>query len=294
MRSRIIREAAKLFQEKGILATSIQDIVNKSGISKGSFYNHFKSKEELAFYLIKQKREQLWDIIQEIENDSQLSDRERFAAQAKAYLKHLYENRELLRITFQNWEGKKKLSHFLSKTQHHDLEWLSKQLIRLYGEKVSDYVYDCAALLGGIMVSFSIYLLISPSKEINLDEFADYLLRRMDGIIHSFENEEKPIFTKEMLDQFLKIEQQETILYYQKIKDLINRLRTKLRETKLAKRDFDKITASLDLLENEFASPDQKPREHIIEGMLLYLEKQKIPGFSESLAQLSHLIQSRI
>ena len=167
-------------------------------------------------------------------------------------------------------------------------------MIRLYGEKVSDYVYDCAALLGGIMVSFSIYLLISPSKEINLDEFADYLLRRMDGIIHSFENEEKPIFTKEMLDQFLKIEQQETILYYQS-SALYQPIATKLRETKLAKRDFDKITASLDLLENEFASPDQKPREHIIEGMLLYLEKQKIPGFSESLARLySHLIQSRI
>ena len=56
MRSKIMREAAKLFQKKGILATSIQDIVNQSGISKGSFYNHFKSKEELAFYLIKQKR----------------------------------------------------------------------------------------------------------------------------------------------------------------------------------------------------------------------------------------------
>lgn len=294
MRSKIMREATKLFQEKGILATSIQDIVKRCGISKGSFYNHFRSKEELAFYLIKQKREQLWETIQQIENDSQTSDRERFAAQAKAYLKHLYDNRELLRITFQNWEGKKKLSHFLSKHQHQDLQWLSKQMIRLYGEKVSDYVYDCAALLGGIMVSFATYLLISHSKEIDLDEFVEYLLRRLDGIVNSFENNEKPIFTKEALDQFLQMEQQETICYYKKIRNQINLLRTKLQKASLTKQDVEKITASLDLLESEFSTTEQKPREFMIEGMLLYLEKQKIPGFAELLPQLTQMIRSRM
>ena len=71
-------------------------------------------------------------------------------------------------------------------------------------------------------------------------------------------------------------------------------MRTKLYETKLSKREFEKIAASLDLLENEFLTPDQKPREHVIEGMLLYLEKQKIPGFAETLTQLTNLIQSEI
>ncbi len=294
MRSKIMREAAKLFQEKGILATSIQDIVNQSGISKGSFYNHFKSKEELAFYLIKQKREELWETIQAIEANERSTDRERFAAQAKAYLKHLYDNRELLRITFQKWKGQKKLSHFLSKAQHQDLQWLSKQLTCLYGEEVSDYVYDCAALLGGIMVSYSIYLFISDTKEIDLNEFVNYLLRRMDGIIKSFDKNEKPIFTKNILDQLLQIERQETIHYYKKVRSLIHRLRTKLGEAKLEKRECDKIAASLDLLENEFATIEHKPREYIIEGMILYLEKQKIPGFAETLEQLINVVHSRI
>lgn len=294
MRNKIMREAAKLIQEKGILATSIQDIVNRSGISKGSFYNHFKSKEELAFHLIKQKREQLWEIIQEIEGNERYTDRERFAAQAQAYLKHLDDNRELLRITFQNWEGQRKLSHFLAKTQHQDLQWLSKQLIRLYGEQVSDYVYDCAALLGGIMVSYCIYLFMNNSEKVDLHEFVAYLLRRMDGIVNSFDKKEKPIFTKDILNQFLQIEQQETIHYYNKVRNLINLLRKKLHEVKLEKRDFEKIAASLDLLESEFSTIEQEPKEYIIEGMLLYLEKQKIPGFAEMLDQLINLIQSRM
>ncbi|WP_308027098.1 TetR/AcrR family transcriptional regulator [Bacillus sp. TH12] len=40
-------KAHELFIEKGYHATSIQDILNHSGISKGSFYNYFSSKGEL-------------------------------------------------------------------------------------------------------------------------------------------------------------------------------------------------------------------------------------------------------
>ncbi len=39
--------AAKIFLEKGYDSTSIQDIVNALGMSKGAIYHHFKSKEEL-------------------------------------------------------------------------------------------------------------------------------------------------------------------------------------------------------------------------------------------------------
>ena len=45
--------AKELFVEKGYFRTSIPDIVRKSGISTGSVYHHFKSKEELATHLYK-------------------------------------------------------------------------------------------------------------------------------------------------------------------------------------------------------------------------------------------------
>lgn len=45
--SRIIKEAIRLFSAKGYHGTSIDDITQAAGITKGAFYWHFKSKEDL-------------------------------------------------------------------------------------------------------------------------------------------------------------------------------------------------------------------------------------------------------
>jgi TetR/AcrR family transcriptional repressor of nem operon len=45
----VIHDAAmKVFTERGFNASSVQDITDAAGVPKGSFYNHFKSKEALA------------------------------------------------------------------------------------------------------------------------------------------------------------------------------------------------------------------------------------------------------
>lgn len=48
----IMEKAMELFAEQGIESTSIQQITERSGISKGGFYLYFKSKDELITSLI--------------------------------------------------------------------------------------------------------------------------------------------------------------------------------------------------------------------------------------------------
>lgn len=57
---RFIETAMKLFAEKGYHATSIQDIVEAWGISKGAFYHHFSSKEDLMLSIVKHHFEKLF------------------------------------------------------------------------------------------------------------------------------------------------------------------------------------------------------------------------------------------
>lgn len=47
-REKIIAQAALLFNQKGYSGTSIDDIMQATGLKKGGIYNHFRNKEEIA------------------------------------------------------------------------------------------------------------------------------------------------------------------------------------------------------------------------------------------------------
>ena len=47
-RSRIVEEAAAVFNQRGYEGASLQDIMEATGLEKGGLYRHFASKEELA------------------------------------------------------------------------------------------------------------------------------------------------------------------------------------------------------------------------------------------------------
>lgn len=51
-RSRIIEAADQLFYEQGFEATSFADIALDAGLSRGNFYYHFKSKDEILAAVI--------------------------------------------------------------------------------------------------------------------------------------------------------------------------------------------------------------------------------------------------
>lgn len=59
LRTNIVHEAQKLFSLNGFLGTGINDIIEASGTSKGGFYNHFASKEDL-FYAVLAESQNLW------------------------------------------------------------------------------------------------------------------------------------------------------------------------------------------------------------------------------------------
>lgn len=47
MKRKILKESIYLFDSKGFKETSIQDIVDKLGVTKGTFYYYFNSKQEV-------------------------------------------------------------------------------------------------------------------------------------------------------------------------------------------------------------------------------------------------------
>lgn len=73
-KSKIVAAAWSLFYEQGYDATTVDEIIEKSGTSKGSFYHYFEGKDALLgslAYLFDEKYEELADVINE--NDNRVS-----------------------------------------------------------------------------------------------------------------------------------------------------------------------------------------------------------------------------
>ena len=59
LKDTIVHESLKLFSLNGFLSTSVQDILSAANTSKGGFYNHFSSKEDLFFQVLDEARK-IW------------------------------------------------------------------------------------------------------------------------------------------------------------------------------------------------------------------------------------------
>ena len=54
-RDRIVRTAADLFYRNGFRATGINEVIEKAGVAKATFYAHFPTKDELCLAYLKER-----------------------------------------------------------------------------------------------------------------------------------------------------------------------------------------------------------------------------------------------
>lgn len=75
-RERLLGEARRLFRERGYAATSLEQIAEAAGVTKGAIYGHFASKEDLLISAIEAAPVPAWATAM---NDESLPLRERLA-----------------------------------------------------------------------------------------------------------------------------------------------------------------------------------------------------------------------
>jgi AcrR family transcriptional regulator len=255
----IIDSGMKLFARKGYSSTSIQEIATESGISKGAFYLHFKSKDDLLLAILEYIFNTIESSALTFENQA-LPARERFIKQLTATFGTFIGHKEFLTMLSkeQAIPRNREIKQLFFKKRFDNHLFYRKGLVSIYGKNIETYSTDLAMILEGLFQSY-IGLLIFEPLEFDIEDLAQFLMRRMDSIVRDITNEQ-PLVTEDKLQAIFK--KSKGVMKNTNIVDTIQKMRNELDQQE----NKDALEVSLDVLEEEILK--QTPRIPVIQGML--------------------------
>ncbi len=285
----IIKIAMQLFAVKGSSATSMQEIAELCGISKGSLYLVFKSKEELERSIFLYCYRMIRDPLLREERESQRTPREKLRNQIEILLNHVYELREFLQRQIQEIAGKgfeNDVPEWLRKNNSYFLKWFQMKLEMLYGKDIIPYTGDLCIVGHGLIKSY-IAVIFHQGTEVSIARMADHLMNLMDIIVSGLlDSKPVPLILPAVLSGWMEEhdenKRKNPLQIIKEMKVLINK------STSLASEEKSDLMESLNILEGEVLLTH--PRKAIIQGMLSNL--QTCSELTTELEELRKLVTS--
>jgi AcrR family transcriptional regulator len=181
----VLLTAQRLFTDKGFSTTSVQDILDESSISKGTFYNYFSSKNECLMAILEHARNKASVRRHELLIGQDISDKNILVEQIVIRI-HVNREQNLLPIyeaVFHS--GDNDLKTFIKDMFLAEFSWLSGRLVDVYGKEAAPYAADCSVMLFGMMQQLLHVWSAVSTEEIDTSKLVNFLIRRIDSIILS-------------------------------------------------------------------------------------------------------------
>jgi AcrR family transcriptional regulator len=249
----------KLFAQKGFSSTSIQEIATESGISKGAFYLHFKSKDDLLLSILEYIFETIDSSLLVFENQD-LSPREKFIKQLTAFFGTFIGHKEFLIMLSkeQAIPRNEKIKNLFFKKRFESHLIYRKGLVSIYGENTETFSFDLALILEGLFHSYIGLLILEPA-EFEIEELSHFLMRRMDSIVKDI-SADQPFITEQKLEKILKSSKQ--FFETTDVNFIVQKMRNEIEKME----NREALEISLEVLEEEINL--KSPRIPVIKGML--------------------------
>ncbi|OZI12280.1 TetR family transcriptional regulator [Bacillaceae bacterium SAS-127] len=253
----VIEMAHILFIEKGYATTSIQDILDKSKISKGTFYNYFSSKKELLMTIFETIKNETNKRRVAILAGRSTSDKEAFMEQIAVKMKVNQENNlfALFQGVFASED--EELKKVVKSHHYEEIQWLQKRMLELYGEEVLPYSLDLAVGLFGMMQNY-IHFFLMVDQGMDIDKVIRYSIRRLETIVADVKECGDQLLEGDLLNnQFSET----SLLKANKKRLIIQKINVMLKGADAEQREL------LLFVQNEFSQ--HEPRRAIIESIVV-------------------------
>ncbi|MFH1002112.1 MAG: TetR/AcrR family transcriptional regulator [bacterium] len=133
--------AQELFFTKGYEKTSVEAIIKKMGLSKGTFYYYFKSKEDLLDALIERLSEKILEEVKKIADREDLDAITKLNSAYAVTRSVKLENLELLKVLLKVLYDDKNIS-FRFKIYRSSLEILAPEFSKIIRQGVNEKVFN--------------------------------------------------------------------------------------------------------------------------------------------------------
>ncbi|WP_191992020.1 TetR/AcrR family transcriptional regulator [Bacillus aerolatus] len=243
------------------IGTSIQEVADESGISKGTFYLYFKSKDALLYFVLKYYFDIIQSRLADFENQA-MPPREKFTSQLRVLMETLSEHKEFIIMQAReqaiplNESVKNLLFHMHVESQ----KFYRNGLRAVYGEKSEPFIWDLSLMLDGIFQSYT-KIVLADEECFDFKELAGFIMRRMDSLAAGF-SEDAPLLSekkaKDLLNKTKKMFMQDN----HPVRTILNQMKHELQKME----DKNGLDVSLDVLMAEVTK--ENPRIPVIQGML--------------------------
>ncbi|ART75239.1 TetR/AcrR family transcriptional regulator [Sutcliffiella horikoshii] len=257
--------AHKLFIEKGFQATSIQDILDESGIAKGTLYNYFSSKNELLIALFKT----LYKNMEKERNDLLIgqdpSDINIFIKQFELQMETNRANKLISLFEEVIFINDSELKDFIQKSQLRMLRWVHQRFLEIFGEEKREYLWDCAIMYLGILNHGIRYYTMTHDKKLDIHRVVQYSVNRLVKIVEDVAESGEVLVEAESMARWVPHEGDKELPLPHAIAHAVSDLKKNLSGSA----DYEKSAELLDFIQVELSGKNSTPpRRFLVESAL--------------------------
>jgi AcrR family transcriptional regulator len=280
----VIKMSHQLFIDKGFQATSIQDILDYSGISKGTFYNYFSSKSELLIALFKTIYKKMEQDRNELLIGQDPSSIEIFIKQIELQMNTNKKNKLITLFEEVLVSNDPDLKQFIKMGQLRNLHWIYMRFLEIFGENKKAYLLDCAIMFMGILHHNVKYYVMAYGSNTSTHQVVSYSVERVVQIVNEVAESGEQLIKPETLENWLPDNNRTDQALQQKLSETVLALKKNL----CLHKEQANYNELIDFIQDELFH-SKKPRKFLIENSLLPLKNVQdniVRELVEKLAQL--------
>ncbi|MFD2116889.1 TetR/AcrR family transcriptional regulator [Paenibacillus yanchengensis] len=196
----VIEHALAIFIENGIQQTSIQHIIERARISKGTFYNYFSSKNDCIGAIIEQIRYEASLSRSDLLIGKNVHDLSVLVHQVSVIAK-MNANRGLPTLIEEMLHsGDPELKKLVLRFRLFEIEWLADRLTDVFGESLRPYALEAATIFFGINQHLFFTSKIINQTDLDPLTVATTVFHYMESITHSLIHERTAVLDYDKLD----------------------------------------------------------------------------------------------